>query len=185
MSSALTSMATGGMFGDSKPDFGKMLRKLESQRRKRINEGLQKVDKAFAGFTPAFYDEYANKIQEAALPQLGEQVRDAVAQQSFGLASRNLGGSSMAMQSRSNLARATDSAKRNLVESSITSKQNLQRELAAERSRIVTMLFDSAMPAEAARMAIETASMFETPSVQKPIQSFLPGAMSSLGVGGQ
>ena len=87
------------------PDYSEPARALELSRQNAITTGSGSIEKAFAGFDPAFYNQRAQAYQDFAMPQLSEQYNTTRKQLGYGVANRGLFGSSVEQDKYSDLNR--------------------------------------------------------------------------------
>ena len=147
----------------------------EANRRALIEEGLVNVERAFSGFTPAFFQNQQGKFLADALPQVGRQFRGAQGQVVTNLANRGLLKSSAASTLGSSLQQQLAQAQRDVGNRALQSVQGLQTDVAGEKSRIIGQLQASADPTAARTQALGAATRFSSPSLIAPVGNLFEG----------
>lgn len=155
--------------GHNTPDYAAQAQAAEDKRQAAINTGTADINKAFAGFTPQFYNKRANAYIDYAMPQLADQYRQTSNQVGFGLANKGLSESSTAQKQWSDLFRANTSAKQGIADSAIGQSNQLQQSVANSKAQLLGQLYQTADPASANASAVSTAASFQTPSVFTPL----------------
>jgi hypothetical protein len=166
------------MFKGGAPDYAGQAREQEQKRQQAITEGTGKVNKAFAGFTPDFYKKRQKAYLDFATPQLASQYNVTSAQTGFGLENKGLAHGSVAQKSWSDLFRQEGLAKQGLVDTAIGQSQQLQKEVAGNKSKLMDQLYASADPAGAAENATATAASLQIPSTFAPIANQFSGLIN-------
>lgn len=155
------------------PDYAAMAGQQEGQRQQAIQQGTKNINKAFSGFTPAFYQQRAQAYQDFAMPQLAQQYQQNRNQIGFGLANRGLNTSSAATGQWTNLGKAMGQAKQNIADAGIGQAQQLQQQVEGQRNNLLNQLYQSADPSGASAAATQTASQYAAPSVFQPLGNML------------
>jgi hypothetical protein len=129
----------------------------------------------FEGFQQPFYDERAKAYENFALPQLGDQYRNARDAMVYGLSNRGLNQSTIADRGRYDLEKTTGSAKQQIVDTGIGQANQLKQDVEASRQNALKQLYQTADPAQAFQSAINTSSQFRNPSVFAPLGNMFAG----------
>src|ERR1051326_4171820 len=151
--------------GGGGDDYADQAARQENVRKKKITQGTQAINQAFAGFTPEFYDARAKAYENFALPQLAKQYNDTASQVGFNLENRGLQKSGAGEKSWLDLADTMSTAKQGIVDTGISQAQNLENQVQASKSSELQNLYTSADPSGAAAGATAAAASFATPSV--------------------
>jgi len=155
------------------PDYAGMSQAQEQQRQQAITQGTQKINQAFSGFTPSFYQQRAQAYQDFALPQLSQQYQTNRNQIGFGLANRGLLSSSAGTKQWNDLGKAMGQAKQTIADTGIAQSQALQQQVQNQESTLLNQLYQSADPAGAGQQATQTAANYAAPSVYQPLGNLL------------
>lgn len=150
-------------------DYAKTAKKQEAARQQAITLGTQKINKAFSGFTPSFYQQRANAYEQFAMPQLANQYRQTRNQVGFGLANRGILASGAAKQQWSDLARDLGTAKQGIADTAISQAQGLRGQVENQRQTLLNQLYQSADPANAGAGATQVAAGYAQPSTFAPL----------------
>lgn len=156
---------TGAVLGGSSDNYADLAAKQERARQQAIQQGIGRINTAFAGFTPSFYKQRAQDYINFAEPQLSQQYQTNRNQVGFGLANRNLLGGSAANKQWSDLNRAMGQAQQQVADTGISQAQGLQQQIENQRNTLYGQLYQSADPAGAQAGAIQSAATFAQPSV--------------------
>ena len=167
------------LFGNPQDDYAAQAQAAEDQRQQRITTGTGEIDRAFSGFTPAFYDERNRAYTNYALPQLSEQYQQARNTLITNLANRGLLNTSMQGRQMSALQRQTEQGRQTIAEAGRAQAQDLQRQVEGSRGQLIGQLYQSADPANARQQAISTASSFQQPSVFAPLANMFSGLVDT------
>lgn len=160
--------AIGDLFSSS-PDYAGQAANQEQQRQQAITQGTANIDKAFAGFNPAFYNQRAQSYINYAMPQLSQQYQTNKNQVGFGLANRGLIGGSSANKQYSDLNIANAQAQQGIVDAGITQAQQLQQQVEQQRNTLLGQLYQGADPGSAGSAATQTAASFSVPNTWQPL----------------
>lgn len=147
----------GGGAGDS-------ARQLATQQQKQVNQAMKQVDQAFAGYTPAFYDQQRQAYLNAALPQLGQQATQEEGQLGFKLANQGLLQSSAGQRLGDLLGQEITTQKQNVSDAATQASQNLQRQVENYRNQVVGQVQQAVDPTATAASALGAAATFAAPS---------------------
>lgn len=145
-------------------DYAAQAAQQEATRQKNITTGTTVINNAFAGFTPEFYQNYANAYGDFARPQVAQQYKQTKDAIGFDLANRGLSRSGTANSQWDNLATTMGQAQQGIVDTGIQQAQGLQNQVQQSENQELSNLYTSADPAQAASQATATAASFKTPS---------------------
>lgn len=145
-------------------DYGEKAAEQEAARKKAITIGTADINKAFSGFTPAFYQQRAQDYQDFALPQVAKQYRQARNDIGFNIANRGYFGGSAAQKQWGDLADTYARATQNVADVGQSQAQALQSSVENAKNTQLGFLYQSADPAQAAQSATAAAASFQTPA---------------------
>src|SRR6516162_4286522 len=145
------------------PDYGQQAADREAARQRAITQGTASINQAFSGFTPAFYQQRAQDYTNFALPQVGQQYREARNLIGFNLANRGLFGGSASNKQWGDLAETYARAKQNVVDLGQAQAQSLQTAVENAKNTQLGYLYQSADPAQAGAGATAAAASLQTP----------------------
>ena len=134
-----------------------------------ISKGMGQINKAFAGFTPDFYQQRAQAYENYALPQLGQQERQTGQNLEESLADRGLSASGAGDTARSALAQDYALQQQGVANTGQQQAQQLQEQVQGQENTLVGELTSSNAPGQVAQQALSTAAGFQTPSLFAPI----------------
>ena len=157
------------IFKNKTPDYAGIANSQEQQRQQAIQFGTNEVNKRFAGFDDAFYNQRAKDYMAFSLPQLARQYQTNRNQVSFNLANRGLRNSTAANRQYGDLDIANAQAAQGIVDSGIGQAQQLQRQVEQQRNSLLGMVNQSVDPAGAAGGATRAAAGFTPPSTFGPL----------------
>lgn len=167
------------LFSGSGNDYGTQAANQEAQRQAAITSGTTAINNAYAGFTPAFYNQYAQSYQDFAKPQLEQQYTSTRNQIGFDLANRNLVGSGAARTRWGNLSDSMATAQQGLVDTGISQANQLQNQVQNTENQQLSYLNQSADPAGATAQATSTAAGFATPGTFAPLADQFTNLLNS------
>lgn len=147
-----------GILTKKDPQYGSDAVNTENARQSYITQGTGDINKAFAGFTPAFYNKAASAYSAYAMPGVNDQFNKAGASLGYGLANRGLLKSSAADQKYFDLAQQKKQAQQGVVDTGIGQSQDLQRTLENQRTALLSQLYQAAAPGGGAQSSIATAA---------------------------
>lgn len=150
-------------------DASREIQQQNEARQALIQQGLGRVNQAFAGFNPAFYDRQRAAVLAANLPQVGEQFRQQRAQLGYGLAERGLLRSSAGANLSGALNLELAQQQRNVSNQATQAVQGLQQNISQSKGNIISQLQQSADPTLAAQRSVEAATQFSAPSLLQPL----------------
>src|SRR5437016_824628 len=115
-------------------DSSRELQEQEAKREGLIQQGLGRINTAFAGFNQPFYNRLQGAYLASALPQAGEQYRQTRSQLGTNLANQGLLRSSSAANLGAALERERAAQTTNVANQSIQAAQDLQRQIEGNRT---------------------------------------------------
>ena len=153
----------------NQPNYGKMASKAEKEKQDRLTKGRAEVDKAFAGYTPEFYAKREKAYLDYALPQEGQQFRDAQKQLTYSLSNRGVRNSTIAQTDWSKLFRTHAGAQQSIANTAVDQANALKEKVESGRQGVLDTLYQSADPGQARSKAISVASSFQNPNAFAPL----------------
>jgi len=147
----------------------------QKQQEEQINKATGKINTAFQGFTPQFYQKRTQDFENYALPQLNQQYGDTANKLGFKLSNQGLTNSSQATNMGEKLGQTYNVQKQGVANQGIQQAQSLQQQIEDERSRLVSQANAAADPLSIAGQAIGSASQFAAPSAFQPIGNMFQG----------
>lgn len=151
-------------FGSGEPDYAAQATEKEFRRQVANIQGAKKIDNAYAGFTPEFYQKRAKDFEAAQMPQLSEQYNQTRNAMGFNLANRGLMNGSAAEKNWTDLATTMTKAKQNVSDAGIATANDLQNQVQNSKNQQLNYLYQSSDPGGATAQATATAAGFRTPS---------------------
>lgn len=150
-------------------DATRAIEKQTEQRQLLIQQGLGRVNQAFSGFSPAFYDRQRAAVLAAQLPQVEEQYRQQRNQLGYSLTDKGLLRSSAGANLGGALQTELAQQQRNVFNQATQATQNLQQNISTSKGNIISQLQQSADPTLAAQRSVEAATQFSAPSLVQPL----------------
>lgn len=164
MGFALFDAASGGG-----PDYASIAQQQEQQRQQAITQGTQNINRAFAGFTPQFYQGRVKAYENFAMPQLSQQYQVNKNQVGFNLANRGIFGGSAANKQYGDLNTAMAQAQQGIADQGLAQANALQQQVEQQRNQLLGQLYQGADPSGAGAAAAQTAASFAQPSTFGPL----------------
>lgn len=159
-------------------DYASVAQQQEQQRQAAITKGTADINKAYAGFTPEFYQQRAQAYVDYAMPQVSQQYRQARNQIGFNLANRGLFGGSASGQQFSDLNRTMSQATQGVYDTGQSQAQQLQSNVEAAKNQQLSYLYQSADPSAAGAQAVSSAASFAQPSTFTPVANAFSNLMN-------
>jgi len=150
-------------------DGSQAITQQEAQRQALISQGAQQVNQAFAGYTPQFYEGMRQNVLAAQLPQVQRQYQQTQGQLASNLGNQGLIRSSAARNLGSSLQEQLSTNLFNVSNQATQAVQDLQKNVAGEKSNILGQLEASAQPNIAGQQALDAASRYSAPSIIQPL----------------
>jgi len=150
-------------------DASDEIAKQQASRQALIQQGLGSINRAFAGFDPAFYDRQRQAVLAAQLPLVGDQFRQQRNQLVSGLAGQGLLRSSAGAGLAGALQRELAQQQTNVSNQATQAAQNLQQQIGNQKGQLISQLQQSADPTLAAQRSVEAATQFSAPSLVQPL----------------
>jgi hypothetical protein len=150
-------------------NIGSQATAQQQAQQQQLNTAVSGINKAFSGFTPAFYNNYQNQFLEAAGPQVGAQARSTGQQLDYSLADKGLTDSSSGEQLKSSLAQNVALQEQGVANQAQTASQALQQQIQGQQNTLISEAESATNPGAVAQQALGTASQFETPSTFAPL----------------
>lgn len=161
------------------PDYEKEASKAATRKNKLIKQGKAQVESTFAPFDNDYYRQRVQAYINYALPQLGQQYRGVSNAMQFGYANRGLRGSSAEQQGKSKLGTEMAGRQQTIADEGVRQAQELQREIEAQKTNIMSQLYTAADPASAATSAVNVASSFRAPSTFTPLTNMFSDLLNT------
>lgn len=127
------------------------------------------TNQTFTGFDENFYKQREKAYLDYALPQVGDQFRQARDQLKYALSSRGLLNSSVEAKGQSDLNRSSGSARQAVGDEATRQVNETRRGVADAKQKAIDMLYQTADPAQAFQSAIRTSSEARLPSTFTPL----------------
>lgn len=158
-------MSCGGSSGES----ANTLANQQYLQNRAINASVGQIKDAFAGFTPNFYNNYAQSYVNSQLPGLQQQFNQNQKQLGFKLANQGLMKSSQSTQANSALQDANNAAKTQIGAQGQQAVQNLQQQVANQEGNLIGMAQTANQPGQLGIGAQAMATSLQGPSTFAPI----------------
>jgi len=150
-------------------DASKAIQEQEARRSGLIQQGVGSINRAFAGFDPAFYERQRQAVLASQLPQVGQQFLQQRNQLGATLADRGLLRSSASANLGGALTQELAQQQQNVSNQATQAVQGLQGQIGAQKGQLLSQLQQSADPTLAAQRSIEAATQFSSPSLVQPL----------------
>lgn len=144
-------------------------RAAEEARQARIKAGMGDIDTAFAGFTPAYFDEYAGKNLGFWRPEIDQQYKDAQRDTTFGLARTGNLKSTAATDAFAKLREKRDKSELEAADRARGKGTELRQNVEQSRAALVSQLNATADPFAAASAARAQAETLTAPPLYSPV----------------
>lgn len=163
----------GNMFGGS--DVASQMQKLSNNINTQQNAGMRGIDQAFAGFTPAYYNQAQQGFMRSQLPQLQQQGLNAQHQLGFGMANRGLWNSSSMDAGHQGLSQGLNQQRQGLAGNSVDFRNSLQGANAQQQAQLMQQLYQSMAPQRQQMQVLQQAGAMGSPSPLGPIMQGVQG----------
>jgi hypothetical protein len=150
-------------------------RKQQEEQQKKINAATGRIDRAFSGFTPEFYNQRAQDYENYAMPQLNQQYTQTAENLTGKLANQGLLNSSAALGQRSALQEALATQQQGVANQGIQQAQDLQRQQMSEQQQLIGQATSATDPLSISNQALSAASQFQAPSAFAPLGQMFQG----------
>lgn len=141
----------------------------EQQQQAALNAGGQGIESAFSGFSPQFYTGREQAYENYAMPQLGQQYRQTANKMNLGLANEGILKGSAAEQLQSALQVSNAQAEENITNTGTNLAQQLQQQVAGQKSELYSQLQESLNPTQTTQSAVNLAAQTAAPSIFQPL----------------
>lgn len=148
---------------------GNTLAAQQKQQQQLTDQAVSKINSAFQGFNPQFYQNVGQAYQNYALPQLGQQYQQTQNQLGFRLANQGLGHSSQATDLYNKLGQAKTQATQQVAQNALQQEQQLQQQVSQEKAQLIGQAQTATNPNAIGQAAIANAAGFAVPSSFQPI----------------
>lgn len=132
-------------------------RRDEEMRQHRIRLGKSAIDANFAGFDAPYYERYANANLDLDMPQVRDQYRDAIKEQTFRHARAGTLASSMSASNTADLAKQNALAQAMTRGKADSAAAALRSRVAQEKGNLTSQLYATTDPEMAASGALNAA----------------------------
>lgn len=172
--------------GGGSSNAGDQLRAQQQQQQALTDQSVGKINQAFAGFTPSFYQGISNAYTNWAEPQLQQQYQQTQNQLGFKLANQGLGGkgTSQKQDMFNQLGQAQTQSQQQIAQQANQQSQNLQQQVAQEQAQLMGQAQTATDPSAVGQAATAAASGFSAPSSFQPLGQMF-GNFSNLYLGNQ
>lgn len=150
-------------------DAERILEESQKTREGLVRRGTDQVNRAFAGYTPEFYNRLQQNYLQSAMPEVANQYKASRDSLTYGLANSGLLRSSAAENLGSSLEQQLASNQRAVANQSIDAAQGLRRQVEQQKTQLLGQLQASTDPSAIASQAIAQASSMQTPSLYQPL----------------
>jgi len=157
-----------GLFGGSS-DAASQARQQQQLQQAQIQQATNRINNAFAGFTPQFYQQRAQAYENYAEPQLMQQYQEVSKQLLGKLANQGLLNGSAALQQKGALQNDLGLQQQGIANTGIQQAQQLQQQVAGEQAGLIGQANAAANPLTVAQEAIGTAANYAAPSAFQPL----------------
>lgn len=164
-----------GLFssGDS---LSEPTRRLEEERKARINDGMASIDTTFAPFNADYYKGYETAYRDQAMPDINRQYRDATQQTRYGLARTGNLDSSAAAKAYGDLRERSNQAQLKVADDARSAASGQRQSLEGARTALTQQLSATENPSAAAMSAANQAAVLSRPPTYNPITDIFANA---------
>lgn len=148
---------------------GDQLANQQRQQQKLTDESVGKINQAFQGFNPNFYNGVAQTYQNWALPQVGQQFQQNQNQLQYKLANQGLGNSSQSQFLNNQLSQAKTQAQQQVAQQGLQQEQQLQQQVGQQKNQLIGQAQTATSPNAIGQQAISAAAGFGAPSSFQPL----------------
>lgn len=139
------------------------------QQQAAIASATGQINNAFAGFDPAFYNNYTTANVNQGLGQLSTQLQPVQNQLGFKLAGQGLQKSSAGQQLGQSLQQNIGQNEQNIVNNANSATNTLKQNVAQQQSNLINEANVANDPASISNQALGVASSYSAPSPVAPI----------------
>ena len=150
-------------------DAGSAMRDQQQRQQALTNQSVAQINNAFAGFTPAFYNQRAQDYVNYAMPQEQQQSLGNERAMTANLANRGMLNSFVQDQQKQALQQANTQATQSIGNQGIGLSQGLQQQVGNEQASLINQAQTSSSPSTMGQLATASASGFSGPSAFQPI----------------
>lgn len=141
----------------------------QAQQQAWTNQAIGNINNAFAGFTPAFYNQAATNYTNYATPQLQQQFQTNKNQLVNNLADQGILNSSAAQQANNALSAAMTQGQQGIANAALGQQQQLQQQVAQQENALYQQAQTTTNPQQIGQQALTTAANINAPSTFTPI----------------
>lgn len=146
------------------------------------NNYIMTPGQAQTGFNNQFYQNAQNAYVNYAMPQLGQQYKQAGDSLAFGYANRGLGQSTARQSAQNTLDTTYGQGQQNIVDTGINNANNLRTQVENSRETALNQLYQTANPGQSQQTALNLAQQVTAPSAYAPLGNAFSNILSSLAV---
>lgn len=172
-------MCFGG--DDGSAQLAQQQRQQEQQRQANITTGMGKIDSAFSGFTPDYYNGITQSFLGYYKPQIDDQYKEAQRQTTFNLARGGNLDSSEAGREMGLLQRDYDNAYQGVQSQAIGASKDAQANVQQQKMNLQNQLEAGASQSTVADNAGEQAMALTKPPAYSPLANMFQAYGSQLG----
>lgn len=144
-------------------------RQQQQDQQRQIEDATTRINQAFSGFTPKFYQGRAQDYENYAEPQLMGQYHSTYQNLLGKLANQGLLNSSAAIGQRGALQNELNTQQQGIANQALSQSQQLQQQVAQEQQTLIGQANAATNPSSVAQGALGVASSFSAPSAFAPV----------------
>lgn len=152
-----------------KDNTAAIMRSQEQQRQQNVTRGTGKINAAFSGFGPDFYNQRESDYKDFYMPQVDQQAKDAGDQLTYSLARGGNLDSSTGNQQAAKLTQKINDARGSVAEGAFGAGQAAQQDIEGNRSDLIKMLEGGSNIANVANTASARAQALTRPPPYSPL----------------
>lgn len=157
-----------GLFGGTS-NAGTQARQQQQLQQGEVQQATNRINQAFSGFTPQYYQNRAQAYTNFAEPQLMQQYQDTSLGLLDKLGNQGLLNSSAGLQERGALQNQLGLQQQGVANTGIQQAQQLQQQVAGEQSSLIGQANAAADPLSVSQQALGQAANFAAPSAFQPL----------------
>ena len=154
-------------FGGS--SAGSDARQQQLSQQKQVLAATGQINKAFAGYTPEWYNNYTQQYTNSAMPSLMGQYEDTQKQLGYKLGDQGLIKSGTAGQANQALQTQLGQQQQGVANQALNATNSLRQQIAQQQQGLIGQANVAADPLSTAQQATGAAASFAAPSLAQPI----------------
>lgn len=170
-------MGAGG--GDQSGALQARNEQLEQERQDRIRQGAADINTAFQKFDQPFYNDFQNRFLDFYTPQLDQQLADARAKISTGLADRGMLESSAGLRALGRLQDKNNIERTTLANQAIDQANQLKGQVENQKSDLYALNEASADPSRMGPLVSGAVTAFAAPQSFTPLEDVFASVINS------